>query len=74
MVRFALVLIDDEKTIRDGISMALASEYDVRTFASAEEALAAIGTAPPDLCLLDIGLPGINGIEALARIPSLIHI
>lgn len=71
MVRFALVLIDDEKTIRDGISMALASEYDVRTFASAEEALAAIGTAPPDLVLLDIGLPGMNGIEALARIKEL---
>lgn len=71
MVRFSLVLIDDEKTIRDGISMALASEYDVRTFASAEEALAAIGASPPDLVLLDIGLPGMNGIEALARIKEL---
>jgi DNA-binding NtrC family response regulator len=71
MVRFSLVLIDDEKTIRDGISMALDSEYDIRTFAAAEEALEAIRTVPPDLILLDIGLPGMNGIEALARIKDL---
>ena len=71
MVRFSLVLIDDEKTIRDGINMAFASEYDVRTFASAEEALKGIGTAPPDLVLLDIGLPGMNGIEALERIKDI---
>jgi DNA-binding NtrC family response regulator len=71
MMRFSLMLIDDEQTIRDGISMALASEYDVRGFASAEEALDAIGGAPPDLVLLDIGLPGMNGIDALARIKDL---
>lgn len=71
MVRFSLVLIDDEKSIRDGIRLALASEYDVRTFAAAEEALDAISTAPPDLVLLDIGLPGMNGIEALTRIKEL---
>ena len=71
MVRFSLVLIDDEKTIRDGISMALGSEYDIRTFAAAEDALDAIRTAPPDLILLDIGLPGMNGIDALARIKEM---
>ncbi len=71
MVRFSLVLIDDEKMIREGISMALASEYDIRTFSSAEEALETIGDFPPDLILLDIGLPGMNGIEALSRIKEL---
>jgi len=71
MMRFSLMLIDDEQTIRDGISMALDSEYDVRTFASAEEALEAVGGALPDLVLLDIGLPGMNGIDALARIKDL---
>ncbi len=71
MVRFSLFLIEDEKSIRDGISMALKSEYDVRAFAAAEEALDEIRTAPPDLVLLDIGLPGMNGIEALSRIKDL---
>ncbi|HVN70891.1 MAG TPA: sigma-54 dependent transcriptional regulator [Desulfomonilia bacterium] len=70
-MRFSLILIDDEETIRDGISTALEDEYDIRTFAAAEEALDAIRTAPPDLILLDIGLPGMNGIEALARIKDL---
>lgn len=71
MVRFSIVLIDDEQTIRDGIGLALAAEYDIRTFASAEEAFAAIGASPPDLVLLDIGLPGMDGIEALAKIKEL---
>lgn len=71
MVKFSLALIDDEKTIRDGVSLVLKSEYDIRTFGSAEEALDEIITAPPDLVLLDIGLPGMNGIEALTRIKDL---
>ncbi len=36
--------------------------------ASAEEALAAVAAAPPDLVLMDINLPGMNGIEATRRI------
>ncbi len=71
MVRFSLVLIDDEKSIRDGISFALKSEFELKTFASAEEALGEIASTPPDLVLLDIGLPGMNGIEALSRIREL---
>jgi len=70
-VKFSLVLIDDEKMIRDGIGMALASEYDIRTFAAAEEAFDAISAVPPDLVLLDIELPGMSGIEALTRIKEL---
>lgn len=70
-MRFSLVLIDDEKSIRDGIGMALKTEYDIRAFAAAEDALSAIQASPPDLVLLDIGLPGMNGIEALTRIKEL---
>ncbi|MCU0577087.1 MAG: sigma-54 dependent transcriptional regulator [Desulfobacterota bacterium] len=67
-MRFSLVLIDDEESIREGISMALEAEYDIRAFAAAEDALDSIRTGPPDLVLLDIGLPGMNGIEALRMI------
>jgi DNA-binding NtrC family response regulator len=70
-MKFSLVLIDDEKTIREGISFALESDYHIRTFANAEDGLSAIKTEPPDLILLDVGLPGMNGIEALARIREL---
>ncbi|HPI93444.1 MAG TPA: sigma-54 dependent transcriptional regulator [Deltaproteobacteria bacterium] len=67
-MRFSLVLIDDEESIREGIRLALDAEYDIRAFAAAEDALEAVRTDPPDLILLDIGLPGMNGIEALRRI------
>ena len=41
-------------------------------FASCEEALAALQTNPhPDVVLLDIGLPGMNGIEGIRRIKAL---
>jgi len=61
----SLFVVDDEESIRDAISMALEDDYTVRTFASAEAALAVVEASPPDLILLDIGLPGMNGIEAL---------
>jgi DNA-binding NtrC family response regulator len=67
-MKFSLVLIDDEKTIREGISFSLESEYHIRTFATAEDGLAGIEADVPDLILLDVGLPGMNGIEALRRI------
>ena len=48
--------------------MALEADYRVETFAEAETALEAITKDPPDLILLDIGLPGMGGIEALEQI------
>ena len=64
-----MYIIDDEQVIRDGIAMALRDTYQTSAFADAETALSAMEkSAPPDLILLDIGLPGMNGIEALREI------
>ena len=68
MVSYTIHIIDDEPTVREGIVMALANDYTVSAFAIAEDALAAMADKPPDLVLLDIGLPGMNGVEALAVI------
>ncbi len=68
MVEYTLYVIDDEAAIRDSIAMALEETYRIETFASAEAAIAAMGTDPPDLVLLDIGLPGMDGIHALEEI------
>jgi len=68
MVTYTIYIVDDEDTIRDSVSLALSRDYQVETYASAEEALDAMEMSLPDLILLDIGLPGMDGIEALGRI------
>ena len=70
-IRYHLLIVDDEPTIREGIELALGDDYHVTGFANAEDALASMEKASPDLVLLDIGLPGMNGIDALERIKRL---
>jgi len=69
-MQYALYIIDDEQTIREGITMALEADYQVKAFSDAETAIEEIKINPPDLILLDIGLPGMDGIEALQKIKS----
>lgn len=63
-----IFIVDDEATIREGVALALAEQYQVRAFADAEAALAAAAAEIPDLVLLDVGLPGMSGIEALEQL------
>ena len=65
-----VLVVDDEKNIRRTLDMVLSGEgYQVLEAGSAEEALALLqrGTDPVDLCIFDVKLPGISGIEALDR-------
>jgi len=68
MITCTIFVVDDEQSIREGITLALEAEYQVQTFSNAESAIEAMGDTPPDLLLLDIGLPGMDGMQALARI------
>ncbi len=70
MITFSIFVIDDEQTIRDGITLTLEADYRIRSFPQAEPAINALEEDPPDLVLLDVGLPGMNGIEALRQIKS----
>jgi len=78
MTNYSIFLIDDEKVAREGVTMALRTHYRVEAFETAEDAMTALETGIPDLVLLDIGLPGMSGIEALeamkTRYPDIVVI
>lgn len=60
-------LVDDHPLVREGVSAVLASEHDVSVVgeaASAEQALTAVARTEPDVVLVDIRLPGMDGIDA----------
>ena len=66
MTSYSIYIVDDEAVARNGLKLALKKKnYQVAAFESAEDALKAIDESPPDLVLLDIGLPGMSGVEAL---------
>jgi two-component system response regulator PilR (NtrC family) len=59
-------IIDDEPIIHDVLSQLLTSEgYETEVSASGEEGLQKFGLQPPDLVLLDLLMPGMDGIEVL---------
>lgn len=64
----SILVVDDQESIRHFISKNLEDEgYDVTCASAGKEALAAIKTQAPDLVLLDLRLPDINGLEILKR-------
>ncbi len=65
----AILIVDDEPEIRELVGEFLGRRgYRIRTASNGEEALALIAKEPPDLVLLDIYMPGINGVEVLRRL------
>ena len=65
---YSVLVVDDEELTLRTISRALRQEaFEVLTAASGEEALAVFHNEKPDLTLLDIVLPGIDGVEVLRR-------
>ncbi len=66
-----LTIVEDLDEVRDGLKNFLALSPDFKvldTFKSAEEALGAIPRLQPDIVIMDINLPGMNGIECIAHL------
>src|ERR1700727_4080905 len=64
-----IALVDDDKNILASDSMLLEQEgYHVRTFSDGSAALTALTTTAPDLAILDIKMPRMDGLELLRRL------
>jgi DNA-binding NtrC family response regulator len=59
-----ILIVDDEETIADTLTLIFSSNgYEARTAYSAEQALEVLEEWRPDLAVIDVVLPGMNGIE-----------
>lgn len=68
-MRKRILLLEDEQAIADTLLYALQSEgFDVRHVRLAREALAAFEQTPPDLAILDVGVPDGNGFDVCRAI------
>ncbi|MBL8565163.1 MAG: response regulator transcription factor [Hyphomicrobiaceae bacterium] len=68
-MRKRIYVIDDEPDIRALVRGALEEfGFEVHTFASGREARQSISRSPPDLCIVDIGLPDMNGLHLVREL------
>jgi two-component system response regulator MprA len=64
-----ILVVDDERAVRESLRRALELEgYRVELAEDGEEALQRLGTAPPDAAILDVLMPGIDGLEVCRRL------
>ncbi len=64
-----IALVDDDRNILTSVSMALEAEgYNVKSFSDGQAALAAFATMTPDIAILDIKMPRMDGMELLRRL------
>src|SRR5258705_7065876 len=68
MEKRKVLIVDDEPGVRESLRMVLKEQYDSVMATSGEEALEMLTEVRPDLVLLDVLMPGIDGLVVLERI------
>lgn len=63
-----LLIVDDERAIRRFLKASLGNQYTIYEAVSGEEALTSVATNRPDVVLLDLGLPDMDGVEVTLRL------
>jgi DNA-binding NtrC family response regulator len=71
MARPVILVVDDDAGVRDSFKLILEDHYDVRDVPDGPSALEVVRRSQVDLVLLDIRLPGMDGIEVLERIKTI---
>jgi CheY-like chemotaxis protein len=67
---FSIFVVEDEPLLREMFEMMLADEYEVTSFPDAESCLERLETTQPDMFLLDVGLPGMDGHDLCRKIKA----
>lgn len=66
-----LIIVDDQRILAEGLKLLLSQEPDIEVLAigeSGEEAIVLAERYQPDMMLMDIQMPGMNGVEAIKHI------
>ena len=63
-----VLVVDDERSIRRFLKASLGSQFVILEAASGEEALSAVASEHPDIVILDLGLPDMDGVEVTRRL------
>jgi YesN/AraC family two-component response regulator len=63
-----VLVVDDEEGVRESLRFLLDRHFHVQTASSGESALRALREEPVDVVLLDLTMPGLGGVETLAKI------
>ena len=63
-----ILIVDDERPILRFLSASLSGQYEIVQAATGEDAIRAVTMERPDLVILDLGLPDIDGVEVTRRL------
>lgn len=67
-MRKRLLIVDDRDLDRDLLVQIFEDTYDIQLASDGETAVEVVATTRPDLILMDIGLPGLSGLDAVRAI------